>query len=135
MPTLTQPSKPVTSIPTDFGKIACPIYVGIDHECSKHILEVLRSKIATPDVETTSGLRVQASGISEGQKAMESRLRIDLATLRFCLFDSMQRGVPLDLALRIQKECGDDYVFITQKTLDAAYKNSLKTYNFYANGQ
>ncbi len=127
---------PTQTLITENGKIAVPVYVGVNNDAARRVLEVLRAKIAqAAPAERDSnlgGVSVQTSTISDVQRAMEIRLRVDLQTLRFVLFDSMGRGLSLDLALRIQQELGDEFTLVSQKELDKAWKNSLASYQYYA---
>ena len=132
---MTTLKKPSSTTITESGKICCPIYVGIHQDVAKQILEILRRKIETTEPKTTEsnfGLQVHSNSIGDAQKQMESRLRIDLQTLRFVLFDSMLRGVSLDLAFRLQNEVGDELEIITDKMLSTAWKNTLINYKYYA---
>ena len=124
--------KPLTSLTTDFGKIAMPIYVGFNNDTAKHILDCLRRKVTDPQIETSTGLGVVHHGITHKQQELEARLRIDLNTLRFVLFDSMSRGLMLDLVLRIQEEIKDEFQFIDSKVLKKAFDNTMDVYNYYA---
>ena len=126
---------PTNRYETDDLKICVPIYVGISHFNAKRILEILRDKCVDETQENTSGsfIRVQHSGTTSKQLELERRLRVDLHTLRGLLFDSMSRGVNLDLALRIQNEVQDEITFITKKDLQSATKQSLEHYDFFVN--
>lgn len=132
----TQIKTPTSTLSTENGKISIPIYVGISNDAARRVLEVLRRKIqhAEPDERSSSlgGVKVQTNTLTNTQREIENRLRVDLQTLRFVLFDSMGRGVSLDLALRIQHELGDEFTLVSKKDLDAAWKNSLASYDYHA---
>ena len=134
--TSTPTKVPTQTLTTGNGKIAIPIYIGVNNEAARRVLEVLRAKInqsAPAERESNlGGVSVQTSSVSDVQRAMEIRLRVDLQTLRFVLFDSMGRGLSLDLALRIQQELGDEFTLISSKELDKAWKNSLASYQYHA---
>ena len=122
----------------NFGnvRIAAPIYVGVTSELSKEILESLRRKCGaelTTTVIPNSSISVQHNGTSQAQHDLENRLRIDLKTLRMVLFDSWNRGLNLDLALRLQDEVKDDVQFIDRKTVEDAIHQSLDHYDYFAN--
>ncbi len=133
---MTTISKPSTSLVTDFGRVSAPIYVGINTETAKKILEVLRDKVnvAEPPTRqsTISSVTVADATLSTTQIGIEQRLRVDLQTLRFILFDSMSRGIALDLAMRIQNELGDELTIVSEKIVQQAWRNSLTTYKAYA---
>jgi len=116
---------------TEQLKITVPIYVAVPHDTAKSILEILRSKTEVEDRQEGS-LRVATATLTREQSAIESRLRIDLFTLRHVLFNSYKTGMSLDLALRIQKELGDELVFINDDLIAQSLQNSLNHYKNYA---
>ena len=121
----------------NFGnvRIAAPIYVGVTSELSKEILESLRRKCgsdATSTVMPHTSISVVDSGTTQAQHDLERRLRIDLKTLRMVLFDSWNRGLNLDLALRLQAEVKDDVQFIDRQTVQKAISQSLDHYTYFA---
>lgn len=127
---------PTNKYETETLRIAAPMYVGIAHNVAKSIIDKLRSLVATSDASPDDAgtfIKVSHSGISQAQHAMEQRLRVDLHTLRGLLFDSMARGINLDLALRIQRELGDELVFISKDDINKATKNSVKHYEYFVN--
>lgn len=126
---------PTNRYETDNLRVCVPIYVGVSHNTSKRIIEILRDKCSdeSSDVNKNSFITVQHSGVTKKQHELERRLRVDLHTLRGLLFDSMSRGLNLDLALRIQQEVQDDITFITKKDLQAATKQSLVHYDYFVN--
>ena len=124
---------PTNRYETEDLKICVPIYVGVSHNVARRTLEILRDK-CSDEAETTNPnyfISVQHSGTTKKQHDLERRLRVDLHTLRALLFDSMSRGLNLDLALRIQKEVQDEITFITKKDLQAATKLALVHYDFF----
>lgn len=127
-------SKPSTSIRFDDTRVSIPIYVGVSNQMAKQILEVLRRKVTVASRSSTLGsISVQEATVPVAQREMESRLRVDLQTLRHCLFGSLSQGLSLDLALRVQAELGDELVFIDNDKLKQAFDNSLNTYSHFAN--
>lgn len=132
-------TKPSTSSTTTTGRVTIPVYIGLNTDTCKRILDILRGNIQkqapAPVPTLSSSISVSDSTPEDAQVALERRLKIDLQTLRFVLFDSMSRGVQLDLALRIQHELGDELEIISDKTLSSAFKKSLETYKYYANAQ
>ena len=136
--TKTKQTKTLPKNTNDFGnvRIAAPIYVGVTSELSKQILEALRRKCGsdvTPNVMPHSTIRVVDSGTTQAQHDLERRLRIDLKTLRMVLFDSWNRGLNLDLALRLQEEVKDEVQFIDRLTVENAIHQSLDHYDYFAN--
>ena len=124
---------PTNRFETDDLRICVPIYVGVSHNVAKRALEILRDK-CVDESETTgsnSFISVQHNTTTSKQHALERRLRVDLHTLRGLLFDSMSRGLNLDLALRIQQEVQDELTFITKKDLQAATKQALVHYDYF----
>jgi hypothetical protein len=119
---------------SDFGdvRVACPIYIGVSTELSKKILDCLRTKCGEVPTSTGSFSTVTHSGITQSQKDLENRLRIDLKTLRMVLMGSMSRGINLDLALRLQQECGGDVQFINPSVVEDAIKSAIQHYEFFA---
>ena len=115
----------------DLIKITCPIYVGLSHDTARSILEILRTKCEQQDRQEGS-LRVQTATITRQQTEIEQRLKVDFFTLRHVLFNSMKTGVQLDLALRLQKEVGDEIVFIDDNLIDKALSNAVAHYKNYA---
>ena len=125
---------PTNKYETDTLRIAAPMYVGISHPVAKSIIDKLRSLVTSSDASPEDAgtfIKVSHSGISQAQFDMERRLRVDLHTLRSLLFDSMYRGINLDLALRIQRELGDELVFISKSDISNATKNSVKHYEYF----
>lgn len=136
MTTATKSPK-TTSYPrnlSDFDqvRVACPIYIGVQSELAHKILDCLRTKCEVPSTNNGSLVTVQDNTLSEKQIQIERRLRIDLKTLRMVLFGSMKTGVNLDLALRIQQECGDEVKFISPSVVEKAIHSALKHYEFFA---
>lgn len=132
MTTLTKSNSTVQQRYEDENlRITCPIYVGVSHDCARRIMETLRSRITAPTRQEGS-LQVQTQGMTDAQRGMEDRLRINFFTLRQVLFSSMQQGVSLDLALRLQAELGDEFEFITDKIIKQSLDISLKRYKHYA---
>jgi thermostable 8-oxoguanine DNA glycosylase len=93
----------------------------------------LRAKAGSgsASVVTPGGISVQHSGTSQEEYEITKRLKVDFHTLRSLLFGSDTRGVSLDLALRIQDEIKDDFIFITEEMVRQAFENSLTHYKFY----
>ena len=79
-----------------------------------------------------TSISVVDSGTTQAQHDLERRLRIDLKTLRMVLFDSWNRGLNLDLALRLQAEVKDDVQFIDRQTVQKAISQSLDHYTYFA---
>ena len=123
---------PTNRYETSDLRVCVPIYVGVSHNVAKRVIEILRDKCAEDtDTSTNSFIKVEHSGITKKQHELERRLRVDLHTLRALLFDSMSRGLNLDLALRIQNEVQDEITFITKKDLQAATKQALVHYDYF----
>lgn len=139
MATTTKPkaqiehSRSANSTFIDGTRVALPIYVGVSGATAKAILSHLRSKAGTgaANVVTPGGITVEHAGESMEERAMVNRLRIDLHTLRSLLFGSDTRGVSLDLALRIQAEIEDSFVFVTEEMVREAFESSLAHYKFH----
>ena len=118
-------------------RVAAPIYIGLQLELAKKILDVIRTLCTEGGTKPApavggSGITVQHSGTSEFQLQLERRLRIDLKTLRMVLHDSWNRGINLDLALRIQVEVKDHLIFIDREMVQDAISKSLDHYDYFS---
>lgn len=126
-------TRSANSVFIDGTRVACPLYVGVSGATAKAIISALRAKAGSgmATMVTPGGISVQHAGISDEEREMTARLRIDLHTLRSLLFGSDTRGMALDLAMRVQAEIEDQFVFITEEMVREAFENSLKHYKFY----
>jgi hypothetical protein len=136
MATATIKKASVNSTFVDGTRVSVPIYVGVSPSTAKAILSILRAKVATgpSPVATTNGISVQHATESQAERAMTHRLKVDLHTLRSLLFSSETRGVAFDLAMRIQKELGDELVFVNEDVIRTAFESSMEHYRNYYNG-
>jgi hypothetical protein len=130
--TKTKPSYPRNLKDFDDVRVACPIYIGVTQELAKKILDCLRNKSGAIAQSSGSFVSVTDNTTTNEQLAIEQRLRIDLKTLRMVLFGSMKTGINLDLALRIQKECGNEVTFVSPSVLESAIKSAISHYEFFA---
>jgi hypothetical protein len=123
----------VNSTFVDNTRVSVPIYIGVSPSTAKAILSCLRAKCGAgaSATATPNGIVVQHSGESTEERALTQRLRLDLHTLRSLLFSSETRGLSLDLAMRLQKEVGDDVQFVNEDMLRTAFESSLDHYRNY----
>ena len=112
-------------------RVTIPIYVGIEYDTARKIMEILRDRITSP-TKVVGSLKVQTAGMTDSQRQMEARLRMDYFQLRQMLFSSWRQGISLDLALRLQDEIGDEVKFIDDETIQEAVKISIDRYRHYA---
>ena len=114
-------------------KVACPIYIGINAETCKQILESIRNQCGVvARTNSFSSIKVEESGISQAQHDIERQLKVDIKTLRMLLFDSWNRGLNLDLALRLQEVVKDDVQFITRDDVNEGIQLSLDHYDYFS---
>ena len=128
--------KPKNSNVLDNIKIAVPIYIGINAETSKKILESIRNQCGVvARTNSFSAISVEESGISQAQHEIERQLKVDIKTLRMLLFDSWNRGLNLDLALRLQEVVKDDVQFISRDAVNEGVQLALDHYDYFANAK
>ena len=123
----------VNSTFVDGTRISCPVYVGVSPSTAKAILNSIRAKVSagSSPVTTPGGLVVSTQVTTQEERDMTARLRLDINTLRMLLFSSEQRGLPLDLAMRVQREV-PEIPFISEQQLRDAFEVSINHYHSYA---
>jgi len=133
--TAIKTQKSVNSQFFDGTRVACPIYVGVVPATAKAILSALRAKAGTgaSAVATPGGISVVNNTQTQEERAIVSRLRVDLHTLRSLLLGSDTRGLSLDLAMRVQAEVADTIQFVSEEQIREAFEQSLKHYRNYYN--
>ena len=126
-------SQSVNSTFVDGTRISCPVYVGVSPSTAKAILNAIRAKVSagSSPVNTPGGLVVSSMQTTSEEQEMTARLKLDINTLRMLLFSSEQRGLPLDLAMRVQQEV-PEIPFISEQQLRDAFETALTHYRNYA---
>jgi hypothetical protein len=123
----------VNSTFVDGTRISCPVYVGVSPSMAKAILNSIRAKVSagSSPVTTPGGLVISTMQTTQEEQALTARLKLDINTLRMLLFSSEQRGLPLDLAMRVQHEV-PEIPFISEQQLRDAFEVSIHHYRSYA---
>lgn len=108
-----------------------PMYCSLqDKGLAKRILNHLRTKCNAPAGNVSGGsITVVDHSATDAQLALEQRIGLNLHVLRSLLMAPNREGMPLDLLLRVQKEC--DFDFLDMKAVEASFKGSLEHYLHY----